>query len=87
MSRGLWDRHTGAIIDVKLVNSDADAYIFDPMAEIQTWWEKIKKDKHGEHCRDQRKYFFPFVLSVNGMLGRESLVVVVNLSRLVAVKM
>ena len=57
------------------------------MAVILALWEKIKKDKRGKHCHDQRKHSSPFVISANGMLGREALVVLANLSRLMAVKM
>ena len=57
------------------------------MAALLDWWEKIKKDKHSKNCHHQWKYFYPFVLSVDGMLGRESPVVLVNLSRIMAVKM
>ena len=49
-------------------------------------WEKIKKYNHVKNCHDWRKYFPLFVISVNGMLGREALVVLANLSRLMATK-
>ena len=50
-------------------------------------WEKIKKDNHGKHCHNQLKQFSTFVLSVDGMLGREALVLLANLSQLIAAKM
>ena len=28
---GLWDRQTGAIVDIKLGDADVDTYRFDPM--------------------------------------------------------
>ena len=49
-------------------------------------WEKIKKDKHSKHYHDQRKHFSPFVLSVDGMLGREALVVHSQLIRAMSEK-
>ena len=45
----LWDRQTNTIIDVKLGNTDADTYRFEPMVTIVAWWEKIKKDKDGNN--------------------------------------
>ena len=57
------------------------------MAELLAWWETIKKDKYGKHCHDQGDFFYPFVLSVNDMLGRESPVILVQLSRTMAEKM
>ena len=50
-------------------------------------WEKTNKYKHGKHCHEKRKHFSPFVISVDGMLGKEALVVLANLSRLTAEKM
>ena len=42
---------------------------------------------HGNEFHDERKYFCPFVLSVNGMLGREAMVVLANLSQIMAAKL
>ena len=75
MVRGLLDCKFNAIIDVKLLDADADTYKYEPMTSLLDRWEKIKKDKHGNHCHDQLKPFSPFVLSVDEMLGREALVV------------
>ena len=78
--RGLWDRHTNTIIDVKLSNANADIYRFDPMDQLRDWWDKTNKDNHGKHCHEQGGKNSPFVIYVYGMLGRESLVVLLNLS-------
>ena len=67
---GLWYWQAYSIIGVNLGDGDVDYYKYEPMAALLDWWEIIKKDKHGEHCHDQR-IFSPFVLYVNGMLGRE----------------
>ena len=50
-------------------------------------WEKIKKDKHGKRCHNQRKHFSPFVLSVEGMVGREALFLLSQLSWVMVEKM
>ena len=84
--RDLWDRQVDAIIDVKLVDSDAYTYKYEPMRSLLVRWEKIKKDKHGKHCQDQRKHFLSFVLSVDGMIGREVLVVLSQLIQAMADK-
>ena len=83
----LWDQQADSIIDVKLDNADVASYIFEPMAELLAWWEKTKKDKYGKHCRNQQKHFSPFVLSVDGILGRKALFVLANLSGLMSAKM
>ena len=79
MIRGLWDRQVDAIIDaiidVKLGDTDVYPHKYEPMLALLAWWETIKTGKHSKHCHDQQKYFSPFVLSVDGMLGREALVV------------
>ena len=85
--RGLQDRQTDSIIDVIIGNNDADTYRFDPMSELLAKWEKTNKDKHGKHCNEKQKHLYLFVISVYDTLGRESLVVLANLSRLMTAKM
>ena len=85
--QGLRDLQTDSIIDVKSSDADADSYIFDSITALLYRWDKIKKDKHGKNFHGQRKHFSPFVLSVGLILGREALLVLANLGRLVAAKM
>ena len=62
--RCLLDLQINAVIDVKLGDADADTYKYDPMASLLARWEKIKKDKNGQHFHNQRKYppvFFHWV--------------------------
>ena len=56
------------------------------MEALLCWWETIKKDKRGNHCNDQQKHFSPLFLSVDVILGREALVVLVQLSQTMAEK-
>ena len=84
MFRGLWDRQVDTIIDVKLGEADADSYKYEPMAALLAQWETIKKDKHCKHCHKEQKHFSPFVISVEGILGKEALVVLSQLSRVMA---
>ena len=86
MIRGLWDCQVGAIIYVNLGDIDVDTYKYEPMTSLLSRWEKIKKDKHNKHCHTQRKHFSTFVFSVDGILGREALVVLSQLSRFMADK-
>ena len=78
MIQGLWYLQVEAIIDVKLGGAGADSYYYEPTAALLAWWGNIKKYKHGKHCNN--------VLSVDGMLGMEALVVLVQLSRTMAAK-
>ena len=48
---------------------------------------ETNKEKHGQAYYDQRRYFSLFVLSVDGMMGKEALVLLTNLSQIMAAKM
>ena len=50
------------------------------MDKLLAGWDKIKKDKHGQAFYNQRKNISPFVLSVDGMMGKEALVVLAPFS-------
>ena len=56
------------------------------MAELPDWWEMIKEDKHGTNCHGQWKNISLFVLSVYGMLGKEALFILSQLSRVMVAK-
>ena len=86
MIQGLWDRQVNVIIDARLGDAGADTYKYKPMTSLLARWEKIKKDKHSKNCHDQRKHFSPFVLLVDGMIGREDLVIISQLSRVMSEK-
>ena len=68
MVQGLCYCQVNTIIEIRLGDTDADSYKYEPMSALLARWEMIKKDKHGNHYNDQRKHFSPFVLSVDRML-------------------
>ena len=84
MIRGLWDSQFYAIVDVKLVDADTDTYKYEPTPALPDRWENIKKDNHGNHCHNQLKHFPPFVISVDGMIGKEALVVFSQLIQVIS---
>ena len=86
MVQCLWYCKVNAIIDVKLGGADADSYKYEPMTTLLARWETINKDNNGKHFHDQRKHFSLFVISVDGILGREVLVVLSQSSRVMAEK-
>ena len=57
------------------------------MDKFLYYWENKNKDKHGKNCHDQQKIFSPFVIYVDGVLGKEALIVLTNLSQLMAEEM
>ena len=70
--RGLWEKGTDCIIDVRITDTDAKSYISrDPLA-ILAQHEKAKKKKYLQPCLAQRRHFSPFVASCDGLLGKEA---------------
>ena len=82
---GLWEHQTYAINDFIFVDTDCVAFNKGPMSSLLAWWKK--NDKHGKHFHDKRKQFHPLVLSVDGMLGNESYVVLNQFSWLMEEKL
>ena len=56
------------------------------MDNILFRWVKLKKKNHRQYLHDQWKQFYPFLLSVDGEIGKEAQVVLATLSRLMATK-
>ena len=75
------------IIDVRFGYADTDYWKPVIMDKLLAGWEKLKKENYGYDCYVRRRSFSPFVLSVDGIMGNEALVVLANLSRVMAVKM
>ena len=80
MVRGLWGRQIEAIIDVKLGDTDTNLYKYEPIAALLAKVGNYQKDKHSKNCHDQRKHLPPFVLSMDIILEREALAVLLQLS-------
>ena len=59
-----------AIIDIRFGDADTDSckpFIMDKLLE---GWKKRKKYRHGKAYYEQRRHFYPFVISVDGMTGK-----------------
>ena len=76
--RGLWGSHTDAIINVRFGVSDTDTYRKETTGKLLNRWEKESRYKDGNKWHEQG-IFSTFVLLVDGMLGKENLVVLTNL--------
>jgi hypothetical protein len=70
--RGFWENGMDAIIDVRVVDTDAKSYNSRAPEKVLKSAEKVKKNKYLEHCLQQRRAFTPFVISVDGLLGYEA---------------
>ena len=77
---GLWEIQIEAINYVRFVDADAETYKTEGMYPLFHRWEIMKKDKHGQNCHDQMKHSSPFVLSGDGIMGKEAQVVLATLS-------
>ena len=57
------------------------------MENLLDFWKEIKNYKNGKHYHDRRKHFYSTIISIDVMLGKEDLVVLPDLSRLMAANM
>ena len=80
--RGLWNKSTDCIIDVRLTDTDQPTYLTKSPSEVLELHEKEKKNKYAKKCLEQRRTFTPFVISVDGMMGKEAHAVLKHLAHL-----
>ncbi|CAB9509589.1 expressed unknown protein [Seminavis robusta] len=70
--RGLWQRGTDGIIDVRVINLDAASHCRKDPDKVLCNGERDKKSKYLDVCLSQRRHFSPFVVSADGLLGAEA---------------
>jgi hypothetical protein len=70
--RGFWTAGTDCILDVRVTDTDSKSYCKRPPSKVLESQEKEKKRKYLGACLENRRHFTPFVLSVDGLLGREA---------------
>ena len=69
--RGLWKNQHETIIDIRVTDTDQHAYRHQNPYDVLKKQEKEKKAKYLKACLDQRRSFVPFVVSTDGLIGRE----------------
>jgi hypothetical protein len=69
-----------AIIDVRVVDTDAKSYSSRAPEKVLKSAEKVKKNKYLEHCLQQQRAFTPFIISVDGLLGYEAKILLKRLA-------
>ena len=84
--RSLWARGTDCIIDVRITDVDAKSNRSKDPDKVLATHEREKKKKYLEACLDQRRHFSPFVVSTDGLLGKEAKTLLKKLSGLLAEK-
>jgi hypothetical protein len=70
--RGFWARGTDAIVDVRVTDTDAKSYCSRDPHKVLAQQEREKKKKYLDACLEQRRHFTPFVVSTDGLVGREA---------------
>jgi hypothetical protein len=70
--RGVWQPQAVALLDVRVIDTDAQSYVARPVREVLMSAESAKKRKYVEASTERRASFTPFVSSVDGALGGEA---------------
>ena len=70
--RGFWTPGTDCILDVRVTDTDSKSYCNRTPSKVLESQEKEKKRKYLGSCLENRRHFTPFVISVDGLLGREA---------------
>ena len=71
-ARGVWQPQTVALLDVRVVDNDAQSYSSRPVSAILSSAELEKKNKYTAAAESRRASFTPFVVSVDGVFGCEA---------------
>ena len=70
--RGLWERGKHCVIDVRITDINQPYQQHKPPDKILREHEKNKKKKYLEACKKNRRNFTPFIISTDGLLGKET---------------
>jgi hypothetical protein len=83
---GLWARRMDCIIDIRVTDTNAKSNISRDPAKVleQHKWEK--KKKYLKDCLEQHCHFTPFVVSADGLIGKEAKTLMKRLSLILAEK-
>jgi hypothetical protein len=84
--RGLWARGTNCIIDVRITDVDTKSNRSKDPVKVLATHEQEKKKKCLEACLGQQRHFSPFVVSMDGLFGKEAKTLLKKLSGLLAEK-
>jgi hypothetical protein len=84
--RGLWSRGTDCTIDVRITDVDAKSNQSKDPDKVLLAHEREKKKKCLGACLEQRRHFSPFVVSADGLLGKEAKIPLRKLSAMLAEK-
>ena len=84
--RDLWQQGTNSVHVMRVVSTDALTYQSKAPEKCLHEAEKGKKKMYLEACLQQRRHFYPFVDSVDGLLGVEATATLKRISSCLATK-
>jgi hypothetical protein len=74
------------VVDVRVTDTDAKSYQSKTPAKVLEQHERAKKKKYLQPCLERRKHFTPFVVSADGLKGKEAKTMLKRISALLAKK-
>ena len=80
-ARGFWRRQTTCIFDVRITDTDQRSWKSRTVEKALAAQEREKKEKYLPNCIEARMDFTPFVISVDGALGREASMMLKRLAK------
>ena len=84
--RGLWAAQTEALLDIRVVDTDAQSYTSRTVDSVLLSAENEKKNKYLDAVEARRASFTPFVTPIDGVLAREANSVIKLLATKIALK-
>lgn len=81
-----WSRGKECIFDVSVCDTDCKSYLGKDPERVLYGREKIKRQRYGGVCHEQRRHFTPLVYSVDGMVAEEAKRAAKRLGRLLSEK-
>ena len=70
--QGVWQPQTEALLDIHVVDTDARSYLHRPVEAVLSSAERDKQCKYSEAVEARWAFFFPLVVSVDGVLRGEA---------------
>ena len=70
--RGVWTPQELALLDVRVIDTDAKSYGNRSPEDVIKTTEREKRNKYGEACEARRATFTPFCVSVDGVMGKQA---------------
>ena len=79
--RGVWQLQADALFDIHVIDTDAQSHAHCSVNAVLAMAEKEKKRKYTQAAQACYASFFPFVLTVDGLMAREARFVMQQIDR------